>query len=115
MAFDEYLAERISTVLNRKGVSFKEKKMMGGLAFMVDGKICVGVVKDSLMARIDPDLYESLLSRQGVRPMDFTGRPMRGFVFVDPGAIDRESNLENFIDLALEWNPHAKASKKRKA
>ena len=113
MAFDEHLAERISIVLSSKGVSFEEKRMMGGLAFMVDGKMCAGVVKDSLMARIDPALYETILARPGVRPMDFTGRPMKGFIFVDTIAIDREEDLAYFIDLALQWNPHAKASKKK--
>ena len=65
------------------------------------------------MARIDPALYETILARPGVRPMDFTGRPMKGFIFVDPIAIDREEDLAYFIDLALQWNPHAKASKKK--
>lgn len=84
MAFDEQLATRVRDRFKQRKVTFEEKRMMGGLCFLVDGKMCVGVEKNRLMARIDPEVYERALSRKGCVPMDFTGRPMRGFVFVNP-------------------------------
>ena len=69
-------------------------------------------MKDSLMARIDPDIYEAALKKKGCRPMDFTGKPMQGYVFVDPVAIDMDKDLEYWIQLCLDFNPKAKSSKK---
>ncbi len=77
MAYNEYLGERILTSLRNQGVQFVEKRMMGGLAFMVDDKMCVGVIKENLMCRIDPEIYESVLKRKGCKPMDFTGKSMK--------------------------------------
>ncbi len=114
MAYNEFLGERIGIALKRKGVSFEEKKMMGGLAMMVDEKMCVGVIKNNLMARIDPDIYETALSRDACKPMDFTGKRMKGYVFVEPEGIDQEEDLEYWLELALEFNPRAKSSKKKK-
>ncbi|MBN2175929.1 MAG: TfoX/Sxy family protein [Bacteroidales bacterium] len=88
--------------------------MMGGIAFMVEDKMCVGVVKDNLMARIDPEIYEQSLQNPGCREMDFTGRPMKGFVFVEPKATDMDDDLTYWIGLALEYNPKTKSSKTRK-
>jgi TfoX/Sxy family transcriptional regulator of competence genes len=112
MAYDEHLAERISGALKQKHVSFEAKNMMGGLCFLINGKMAVGIVKDSLMARIDPALYEKALAKNGCRPMDFTGKPMKGYVFVDPVGIDMDKDLEYWIQLSLDFNPRAKASKK---
>jgi len=113
MAFDEYLAERVNRVLKEKRVVFEEKKMMGGLCFMVDDKMCVGIVKNTMMARIDPEIYEQCLSKEGVNEMNFTGRPMKGFVFIEPIGIDMESDLEFWVQLCLDFNPKAKSSKKK--
>ena len=113
MAFDTFLADRIRLVLQHKKVNFTEKKMMGGLTFMVDGKMCVGIVKDNLLARIDPEFYNTALTLEGCREMDFTGRPMKGFVFVEPSGTDMDSDLAFWIEKALEYNPRAKSSKKR--
>ncbi|MCG8578260.1 MAG: TfoX/Sxy family protein [Flavobacteriales bacterium] len=114
MAFDEYLGERIEGVLTKRKVSFEAKKMMGGLCFMVDDKMCVGVVKDQLMARINPDIYEESLQKEGCNEMNFTGRAMKGYVFLEPTALDNEEDLEYWVDLCLEFNPLAKSSKKKK-
>jgi hypothetical protein len=114
MAYDEFLAERINTVLAKKGISFEAKKMMGGLCYMVDDKMCVGVVKDKLMARIGPEKYEMALARKGCHEMDFTRKTMKGFVYVEPEGIDMESELEYWIDMALEFNPLAFSSKRKK-
>ena len=114
MAYNEYLADRIRRSLRELSVFAEEKAMMGGLTFMVDDKMCVGIVKDNLMARIDPDIYQEALKRPGAREMDFTKRPMKGFVFVDPEGYEMDADLDYWIGLALEYNPRAKSSKKRK-
>ena len=114
MAYNKFLSDRIRQVLENKHVSFVEKEMMGGLTFMVDEKMCVGIIKENLMARIDPDIYEDALTRKGCREMDFTKRPMKGFVVVEPEGIDTDENLEYWVQLALDFNPKAKSSKKKK-
>ena len=112
MAYDEHLAERVRRGFNKMRVSFEVKRMMGGLCFLVDGKMCLGVEKKRLVARIDPAVYESALSQKGCAPMDFTGRPMRGFVFVSPEGTATDAELDRWLVLALEFNPRAKASRK---
>lgn len=87
---------------------------MGGLCFMIDGKMCVGVEKERLMARIDPEIYEISLRRKGCVPMDVTGRPMRGFVFVTGEGLASEHDLALWLELALEFNPKAVSSRKKK-
>jgi TfoX/Sxy family transcriptional regulator of competence genes len=114
MAYDEFLAERIRRILNGRNTDFEEKKMMGGVCYLVDDKMCLGVVKDQLMARIDPEKFDELLLLKGSKPMDFTGKTMKGFVFVEPSGIDMDRDLEHWILLALEFNPRAKSSKKKK-
>jgi hypothetical protein len=113
MAYNEFLGERIALNLRSKGIRFEEKKMMGGLAFMVNEKMCVGVVKNNMMARIDPEAMEEALGRKGCKPMDFTGRPMKGFVFIEPEGMDMDEDLDYWVDLAMEFNPRAKSSKKK--
>jgi TfoX/Sxy family transcriptional regulator of competence genes len=114
MSYNEFLADRVRLAMKEKNVRFEEKAMMGGLTFMVDDKMCVGIVKDNLMARIDPAIYERALKRKGCREMDFTHRPMKGFVFVEPPGTDMDEDLESWIQLALDYNPKAKSSKKKK-
>jgi TfoX/Sxy family transcriptional regulator of competence genes len=114
MAFDERLAKRVRDLFAARGVSVEEKRMMGGLCFMVNGKMCVGIAGTQLMVRLDPAIYEESLRKPGCVPMDFTGRPMRGFVFVNPEGTSSSKSLELWIDVALEFNPRAKASSPRK-
>jgi TfoX/Sxy family transcriptional regulator of competence genes len=114
MAYDELLADRIRNILRRKQVPNLEKKMMGGLCFMVDDKMCVGIVKNELMARIDPEIYEEALTKNSAHEMNFTGRPMKGFLFVEPEGVDMDHDLEYWVDLCLDFNPRAKSSKKSK-
>ena len=104
MAYDTFLSERISNQLKQKGISFEGKKMFGGIAFMIRGKMCVGVVKNELMARVGPKHYEEALAKPGCREMDFTGRPMKGYVFVSSDGIDAEKDLEYYISLSLAFN-----------
>ncbi len=114
MAYDEYLAERIDHILIDKKVEFLSKKMMGGLCYMLDGKMLCGIVKTQLMARIGPEGYEEALRLDGVNIMNFTGRSMKGYVFVDVDAIDTDEQLEYWLAKCLIFNPLAKSSKRRK-
>jgi TfoX/Sxy family transcriptional regulator of competence genes len=86
MPYDEKLADRIRDVLaGEDGVT--ERKMFGGLAFMVDGHMACGIVKDDLMLRLGAEGADAALERPHVRPMDFTGRPMTGMVYVEPSGV----------------------------
>jgi len=86
MAYDEKLAERVRDVLaGEEGVS--ERKMFGGIAFMVDGHMACGIVGDDLMVRLGAEGAEEALGRAHVRPMDFTGRPLTGMVYVEPAGV----------------------------
>lgn len=114
MAYDEVLADRVREMIALTHNHIEEKRMFGGLCFMVDEKMCIGVEKDRLMVRLDPARYEEALTREGAAPMDFTGRVMKGYVFVDRAVLDRESELQFWVDLALEFNAVAKASPKKK-
>jgi TfoX/Sxy family transcriptional regulator of competence genes len=87
--------------------------MFGGLCFMVNSKMCVGVEKERLMVRLDPAVYDEAMKRRGCRPMDFTGRVMKGFVFVDAAVLDSDDELQYWIGLALEYNKIAKPYRKR--
>ena len=97
MAYDEGLAQRLREALqSERGIS--EKKMFGGLAFISHGYMFIGIAGDALMARIGLEYYEKALSRRHVRVMDFTGKPMKGYVFVDPSGYARDSDLSDWIE-----------------
>ena len=101
MAYDESLAERVREVmLGDPGLS--ERKMFGGLAFMLDGHMCCGIVGDELMLRLGADGADRALERPHVRPMDFTGRPMTGMVFVAPGGL-RGGALDRWVGEAATY------------
>jgi TfoX/Sxy family transcriptional regulator of competence genes len=106
MAYDEYLAERIQKVLADKNIPCEQKKMFGGLSFMINGKMSVGIVKSELMARVGPEFHAEALKKEGARTMDFTGRPMEGYVFVSPDGFDSEEQLEFWVDKCVEFNKH---------
>ena len=114
MAFSEYLVDRVSHFFREKSIHFETKKMFGGFVFMVDEKMCVGVMKDEIMARINPTIYEESLEKEGCKPMDFTKKRMKGFVYLSDEAIDLDENLYYWLQLALDFNPLAIASKKKK-
>jgi TfoX/Sxy family transcriptional regulator of competence genes len=115
MAYDEKLAGRVREIIADTYKNIEEKKMFGGLCFMVNGKMCVGVEQERLMLRIDPEKYNDLIEKEGCRPMDFTGKPMKGFVFVDKEVLQTKKQLHYWIDLALEYNKIARPSKKKKS
>ncbi|MBI4597031.1 MAG: TfoX/Sxy family protein [Candidatus Omnitrophica bacterium] len=100
MAYNEPLASRVRHVLaRRKGLT--EKQMFGGLAFLLHGKMCCGVLQDKLVVRVGPAHYEEALKEPHTRPMDFTGRPLRGFVYVLPRGVQSPAALKGWVDLTL--------------
>lgn len=102
MAYDEGLAERIRGVLDEQtGVS--EKRMFGGVAFLVKGHMSVGIVQDKLMVRVGPDSYDRVLRERHARQMDFTGRPMKGFVYVVPSGYESDADLQRWINLGVSY------------
>ena len=98
MAYDERLANRVRDLL-AGDPALSERKMFGGLAFMLDGNMCCGIVADRLMLRLGADLSEQALKRTHVQPMDFTGRPMTGMVFVAPEGLHGKA-LRTWVELA---------------
>ena len=102
MAFDEGLAQRLREILAaRDGVV--EKRMFGGLAFMVSGHMCCGVLGEDLMARVGPAQYASLLQLPHARVMDFTGKPLKGFVYVGHEGIESDDELLVWVERCLEF------------
>ena len=114
MAYDALLAGRLKLALDKKGTDYTEKKMFGGVAYMVDDKMCVGIVNNNIMARIDPEIQEQALKKPGCKVMDFTNRPMKGFVYIDENGYEKDNDLDYWVGLALEFNPKAKVGKKKK-
>ena len=115
MAYDETLAIRIEKALS--GVpNVEQKNMFGGAAFMVRKHMCVGVVNDMLMARVGPDQYEDCLKEKHAKEMMFTGKPMKGMIYVDPDGISTEVQLTNWIEKCLYFIsklPDKKENQKR--
>ena len=102
MPFDETLADRIRQVLGRtKGIA--EKKLFGCWCFLLHGNVCVGVWKQSLIARLDSDDYEDALKEPFVKEFDITGRPMKGWVAVEPGGIEDDEKLKDWLRRAVKF------------
>ena len=113
MAYDEHLADRVRRQLEQRHVAFEEKRMMGGLCFMVRDKMCLGINDARLMARTDPQRYVDFLAEPGAREMDFTGRPMKGFLFIEAEGIAEDDALGLWVERCLEYNPRAPRSRRR--
>ena len=111
MAYNEKTSDRIREALVDVPL-VEEKNMFGGICYMVDGKMCVGVVKDDMMCRIGPAVYKEALEKTGCREMDFAGKPMEGYVYVSDEGMQTKEQFSYWINLCLEYNPIAKASKK---
>lgn len=113
MAYDLRLAERLRTLLApRRGV--EERAMFGGLAFLQDGKMFCGVSGDELLARVGPEAHEEALARPHVRVMDFTGKPMRGYVFVGPGALASDAALAAWVSQCAAFTASLPEKKPRR-
>ncbi len=102
MAYDEGLAQRLREILeDRRDVT--ERKMFGGLAFLLDGNMCVGVTAEELMVRVGPEAHARLLEEPHARPMDFTGRPMKGFVYVESEGFESDEDLRRWVERGIEF------------
>ena len=102
MAYDETVAKRVRSALGRTP-DVVEKRMFGGIEFMVRGNMCCGVIGDRLMLRVGPKGYETALSRPHARAMDLTGKPMKGLVYVEPAGFASVADLEVWIARAMEF------------
>ena len=112
MSYDEKLADRIrERMAEIAGV--EEKHMFGGIAFMVSNKMCVGIIKDEMMCRIDPGIHDQCVEMEGCRTMDFNKRPMKGFVMIDGSGMKTTEAFEYWIGLALEYNVIARETVKK--
>lgn len=114
MAYNESLADRIREIIALTHDNVEEKKMFGGLCFMVNDKMCLGVMDDRLMVRLDPARYEEVIEMDGCRPMDFTGKTMKGYVFVESEALDSQKKMKFWTDHALGYNSIVQPSVKKK-
>lgn len=110
MAYDEYLGDRINRIMQAKKVNFFAKKMIGGLVFMVNEKMCCGIHIDKkygdslLMAKIGEEAYLEEIKKEVCLPMDFTGRPMKGYIYITPKGFDMDEDLEYWIQRAVNYN-----------
>ena len=102
MAYDEGLAERIRDLTEDRS-SPSERKMFGGLCFMLDGNMCFGIVGSELMVRVGPDAYEETLTLPHVREMDFTGRSMKGMVYVGEAGLSEDEDLAAWLDRGTSY------------
>jgi TfoX/Sxy family transcriptional regulator of competence genes len=113
MAYNEALAQRLRQKLMHLP-DVEEKEMFGGIVFMVNAKMCMGVFKQDLMARINPNILESLKDIDGWQQMTMGGMKMSGYILVSEDVINQNNDLDFWIKLALDFNPLAKALKKKK-
>lgn len=112
MAYDEKLADRIRTAL-RGRPSVAEKRMFGGLAFLLDGKMFCGIVGTDLMVRVGPDAHQAALRKPHARPMDFTGRPMKGYVFVAAAGVKSKPQVARWVEAGRDFVSHLDAKPRR--
>lgn len=118
MAYNDVTLKRIREVLLEKNVVFQEKKMFSGVCFMVDDKMCTGTHIDKksgldyLLCRIGDAAYQAALEMPNCIPMEFTGRSMKGYIFVTEAGFDKKEKLTYWLQLCLDYNPLAKKSKK---
>lgn len=112
MAYNEKLTNRIREALSHLE-NVEEKRMFRGVAFMVNGKMCVSAGDDEMMCRIDPALHDSVLGKKGCRTVVMKGREYKGYVYVQEEGMKSQKDFEFWIDLSLDFNKRAKASKKK--
>jgi TfoX/Sxy family transcriptional regulator of competence genes len=102
MAYDEGAAQRLRDLLADRD-DVVEKKMFGGIAFMLRGNMCIGVNKDTLMVRVGKENHDEAVSQPHARPMDFTGKPMQGFIFVEPEGYESDEDLEGWLQRGMDY------------
>lgn len=112
MAYDTNLADRVREYLILfPKLKIDEKKMFGGLAFMINGKMCINVSGDNLMCRFDPDLTQDITEKRGFMPMIMRGKEYTGYCYVEPIGFKNKKDFEYWINLCLDFNDKAKSSK----
>lgn len=114
MAYDAGLADRIRSVLERTA-KFEEKKMFGGVAFMVNARMCCGVIKTNLVLKLGAEGAEAALRKKHTRPMDFTGKPMKALIYVEPPGVDKDEALDEWIRMAVGFAKREDERTPRKA
>ena len=114
MAYNLELSQRVQNRLFDLNIDFYEKKMFGGNAFMINDKMCIGIMKEELMLRVLEDKYEDLLEKSHVRPINFTGKIIKGMVFIEEEALRKENNINQWIDLGLEFAKFGVLKSKKK-
>ncbi len=114
MAYDERLGERIARVLDGTP-DVAAKEMFGGVCFMVGGKMACGVVKNDLLVRLDADEGDEALGEPHVRLMDFTGRPMRGFLYIAPAGVKTDAALRKWVTRSVAYAKSLPKKKQKKA
>ncbi len=102
MSYNENIINRLREVFLQLDLEMEEKNMFGGLTLMYKGKMCCGIVKDELMVRVIDSKLPEVLEQNYVRPMDFTKRPMKGFVFVEDGGFKTTQELQKWVELGVE-------------
>jgi TfoX/Sxy family transcriptional regulator of competence genes len=113
MAYNPKLADRVREYLFKTThLKIEEKKMFGGLAFMVNGKMCINISGENLMCRFDPDLQEKIAEKTGYEPMVMKGKELNGYCYVNPEGFKNQNDFEYWANLCLDFNGKAKASKK---
>jgi hypothetical protein len=101
MVYNERLAEKIRALLKKHKAT--EKKMFGGLAFMLDGKMSMGITGDDLMIRVGKEQHEKALALPAARPMDFTGKPMKGYAYIGPAGWQKDATLKKCVDMSVGY------------
>ena len=114
MAYNELLAERMRGKLAAMRTKFVEKRMFGGVAFMVKDRMCVGITKNDLMVRVTDARYEKALKMPHAREMNFTGKPLRGFVYVGREGTKNSRSLQKWLKMGVEFAMTAKKKPKKK-
>lgn len=114
MAYDIKIADRVRDRLSQvPGLQLEEKKMFAGLAFMINGKMCINISGDKLMCRFHPSLTETLAERQGFEPMVMKGKTLNGYCYVSPEGFKSKKDFDFWLNLCLAYNDEAKSSKKK--
>ncbi|AIF82510.1 hypothetical protein NTE_00428 [Candidatus Nitrososphaera evergladensis SR1] len=115
MGYNENLAEKLRILLaSRSKKDYSEKKMFGGLSFMIGGKMCVGILNDDLVLRVGAERNDEALALPHARPMDFTGKPMKGFVYVGPGGWQKDAILLKCVEMGIDYVSLLPAKKRKK-
>jgi TfoX/Sxy family transcriptional regulator of competence genes len=113
MAYDEHMANRVRELIALRTSNVEEKKIFGGLCFMVDDKICVAVKTDKMFTRLAPDVYEKALELDGITTMSRGHTIMKGYIYIDFDQLQTQKQLAHWVNLALDFNPLAKSSKQK--